>query len=123
MGIFKKEEEVVDLTRLKKRGIQLDQEKSKSPSFATFQNDFADLTKPDIKPTPPSPDPPSNPFSFLDDIAKADTPPENSIFQTTTPSTEQSDLKVKLEDLEYKLDRLVDKLALIETKLQDSENK
>ena len=60
----------------------------------------------------------SNPFAFLDSIANANSPPT---FQQTPQEnqTDFTDLKIKLEDFEYKLERLMEKIAIIESKLQE----
>ncbi|MFH1425488.1 MAG: hypothetical protein ABIG28_02025 [archaeon] len=65
-----------------------------------------------------------NPLAFLDGLAGAD----SSSDLATGVSSEMSgsdiqDLKVKIEDFEYKVDRLSDKLALIESKLREFEGK
>jgi hypothetical protein len=110
MPIFKKKEEIVDLTLLKKKGLLKDapQETEQSDGYIDFSNSQSAA--------------PSNPLSFLDSLA-------NTASSTPTPtypqsnSTDLQDFKVQMENLEYKLERLTEKLALIESKLSEFEDK
>lgn len=83
--------------------------------------------------------PPSSSFaSFFGDMgAVAASSPSTSntaescsmLQQSTAPQTtlempaEFSNFKVKVEDLEFKIDRLIDKFTLVEDKLRDIENR
>lgn len=94
MGIFKeKGVDIIDYILLKKKGILKDKEETSNaplPSAHASQNQFA-----------------NNPFGFLDN---ASTP-------SATPSSSDADLsalKLKIEDVEYKIERLLERLAKIE---------
>jgi hypothetical protein len=145
MSLFKKDEGVLDLTDLQKRGLLNRQVSPPTREPDTFVNLTSTTHSPPSSPVPslpspipslpsPSPEEPlPNPLAFLDDIAKASisTLPETNPSSSPIPSktTSQShpsdslDLKVKLDDLEFKLDRLVDKLILMESKINEFENK
>src|SRR3989344_341671 len=101
MSIFRKEGETLDLTDLQRRGIlkkaqQAEQIQAKSEIKS---NDYLDIT------TPQS----SSPLSFLDSLANINPTPQNS--------PDLSDVKVKLENFEYKLERFMERLEAIESKL------
>jgi len=71
----------------------------------------------------------TNPFNFLDNLANSSSSNNlSSDFLAPNPKTNESDaeiisLKIKIDDLEYKLAQLVDKLIIIESKLSSFENK
>src|SRR3989344_2671052 len=104
MPIFKKDDEVIDLTDLQRRGILKKQDFSSPPELPNSPT-------PSLPPQP-EPEITPNPLSFFDDIIKANTPNStgtNSSSLTSSPPLQvfqNSDFKVKLEDLEYKLERL-----------------
>lgn len=109
MRLFKKKEEIVDLTDLQRRGIL------KKPEE---QDDTATLDS--VAPVS-SPTEDANPLAFLDALASSNSETQSSSSLLNTPNT--SGVNIKLDDLEYKLDRMMDRLAIMETKLQGFEKK
>ncbi len=141
MGFFKKESgvDVLDLTLLQKRGLL------KIPQVER-RSDIIDLTmqlpSPPSMPAPPSlpqpitplptffdsiPSPSAsstpvadNPFGMLDTLASA-----SSAASPTGGSVDSlafNALKLKLDDVEFKLERLVEKFSLLDEKLQQEYN-
>ena len=120
MGLFRKKQgDILDITLLKKRGIIKKSEIAPLSSSINPKTGFLDLTALPSNTKPPAPSasaPPSQDlFGFLDASASqemssqiASTPPENSL--------EVQSLRVKIEDLEYKLERLLEKISAIESK-------
>jgi len=119
MGIFKEREGYIDYTLLKKKGLlKIPEEK----------NEIIDFTTAITQPTPPvSQLEPANPFGFLDAIPSASsTSPsvyENENSKNILPEANLNSLKIKIEDLEYKLERFLEKLTLIESKIYAFESK
>ncbi|MBX4196032.1 hypothetical protein KW805_00385 [Candidatus Pacearchaeota archaeon] len=110
MGIFGgKSGDVLDFTMLQKRGIL----KKKEP-----EKDIVDLTGPQPSTITAVPSP--SPLSFFDTIA----PSSPSVFNTPSPNPQEhggdiQTLRVKIDDLEYKLDRFLERLDMIESRLGD----
>lgn len=107
MALFKKKSpDVIDLTKLKKQGIlERSQEIAKKEDSSS---DFIDLSKTESSA--------GDPFSMLDSLAN--TASSSSVSGSSElGGKELSQVKVKLEDLEYKLDRFVERLEKIESKL------
>jgi hypothetical protein len=106
MGLFKKRgSDVIDLTDMQKRGILKSSEKK--------EEDFVDFSP---SPVQTAPKEEVNPFGFLDSLAGS------AVSGTGEPPIKNEDkqiqhLKVKIEDLEYKLDNFLDRLAEIEKKI------
>lgn len=96
-----------------------------SPSLPQSDNSSMFMALDNI-PTPPSlpgPGEPTNPFSLLDNPTTFST--SNSSFSnapvfdsTQTGNSEVNALKLKIDDLEYKLGNLIEKLSLIEDHLK-----
>ncbi|MBX4212417.1 hypothetical protein KW787_03125 [Candidatus Pacearchaeota archaeon] len=114
MGIFGRESgDVLDFTMLQKRGILKKHEQEK---------DIIDLTQDPVAAAqqivPISAAAPS-PLSFFDTVSPApsffDAQPQNNL----QSSTDVQSLKVKIDDLEYKLDRFLERVEMIESKLTD----
>ncbi len=121
--MFKKEVPTQDFTLLKKRGLLKDNNPKKSQSLS-LKGGFLDLTRSqksqELQAQPPRSQP-ASPFTLLDALATANTPSIQTSSQeipTQTDARELANVKVKLDDLEYKLSDLVDRLIIIETKLQ-----
>ena len=66
-----------------------------------------------------------SPFSFLDNLANASTQTESAsqFFSATNSSDDAKDMKVKFENFEYKLERLIDRLVEMERKFSEFERK
>ena len=111
MPIFKKRGGTIDLTELQKRGIL-----QKSEVLAKAQpkttNDFVELPSHSPSVSPAS----SSPFSFLDSLANASSPSTPSP-EILPQNTNTSHIQIKLEELEYKLDRLIERITQLESKL------
>jgi len=106
MSFFKESvPDVIDLVDMQKRGIL-----KKSPEQK--EDDFVDFSKQSTQSSPPSS------FDFLNSLANASSPTVSE--QTTKLDDAQiANLKVKLEDLEYKLDRFTERIAALESKLSN----
>ena len=134
MGLFKKEQgiDVLDLTLLYKKGLL---KLLPPPASTTDIIDFTALTSPPSlpaplgAPSPPSPPsspqpfglPPSdlNPFAMLDALSSTTSPTTNvAALPSTVDAAELNALKIKLEDLTFKLERLVEKVAKLDTLLE-----
>lgn len=116
MSLFKKNSslDVVDFTALQKRGIldkaikeeQIDNEQSikilqpaAAPSQSTFQ-------------TNPQASQGSDMFSAMDSLAGSQSSSSNNL-----SDSDLSSLKLKVEDLEFKLERLLEKLETLENSI------
>jgi len=111
MRSLKEGDEILDLTELKRRGILGDEDSEPKPPRETAG--YFDFTSKNTESSSPSP----NPLSFLDDIAKANTPSTASTIASAsdqTDSVELQGLRNKIDDLEYKIDRLMEKVAKLE---------
>ncbi len=92
MPLFKKKKNVIDLTILQKRGIlKKQEEKTSEPKSKS-----------------------SDAFGFLDSLASS----SSDESKTSIDSSEISHLKVKIGDFEYKLDRLLERLVILEDKIK-----
>lgn len=125
MPIFNSNPHILDITELQKRGI-LKKLEEKNKSAIQESNEYINLKNlqqntPAIQTRPTTIQQDSSPLSFLDSLA-------SSNFQTTQKQetqprlqieteTEIKNLQVKIENIEYKLDRFLDKLAAIEAKI------
>ena len=122
MRLFKKGgPEVIDLTELKEKGIlqrsraiALDDEK-----MSANENNIVDLTVSNsISGSSNSSE--SSAFGFLDSLAGAAGGSGNNagVGSFNNDNTNMSSLKIKIEDIEYKLDRFIERMEKIELKLE-----
>lgn len=127
MGWFKKKD-VVDLTRLQKQGIL-----EKSEVQQQQNSNIVDLSSPSLNESD------SNPlagfFGNIDSSPSASTDTTNKSESTygsytsrlraarNANTTEINALKNKLEDTEYKLERALEKLNIIEARLEEFERR
>lgn len=137
MGLFEKKGiDTIDYTLLQKKGF-IKKKVEKEEPYKVNSDGIIELTADNLTSnlTSNSETPASSevqktdnvsPFSFLDNIAQASTNSNvqsNNISNNNTNSDEISSVKVKVDDLEYKLERLLEKLAMIESKLDNFEKK
>lgn len=132
----KKGLDTIDYTLLAKRGL-IKKPEEKPLSFKVDSRGMVDLTQVkderrmgDSNSTSSNSDGNiANPFNFLDNLGNSSSSSSLSPdFLAPNPRTNESDaeissLKIKIDDLEYKLAQLVDKLIMIESKLSNFENK
>lgn len=122
MGLFRKESgDIVDFTILQKRGIIKKVEPKENQIKIDNKTGFIDLTPPapSILPSPVSIDSsPSDIFGFLD--SKTQEPSSVSNLTDPPQNKEVEHLKVKIDDLEYKIERLLEKISLLENKMVDN---
>ncbi len=138
MGWFKKKD-VIDLTRLQKQGILDRAQRISSAQTTPIQTDsgIIDFGSTASSPSQSSSDD-SNPLA---NFFSTDTSPSTSTDFTnsqqssygsyterlraarTANATDVSALKNKLEDTEYKLERALEKLAIIESRLEEFERR
>lgn len=134
MSIFKRDE-VVDLTQLKKLGLLKVKEEKTGSVAQKIQGGYVDifaLNKPaENQQTSPSQTPAynpqnsttENPLSFFDNFSANSAPQISQENPQEKNKPDNSDFAIKLENLEYQLERLVEKLSLIESKVQKFEEK
>lgn len=127
--------EYIDYTLLKKKGILKIKEEQLQKRVAA-DGGFVDFTKFNSDaPAEPKADSPAPNFDFLSTPAgttnNPDSPPVNPLanFDVFTPSTSTSELsgtadakemnalKIKIDDLDYKINNFIDKIDKIEEKL------
>jgi seryl-tRNA synthetase len=120
MGLFRKRKpDFVDLTKLKKSGV-LRRSKSiekRATSFETRENDVVDLSNMNSESAVKS-----DSIGFLGGLASANSDSDSVIGklkETRQNRGEVEHLKVKIDDLEYKIDRFLERLSKIEEKLGD----
>lgn len=140
MGVFGKEEEYIDYTLLKKKGLLKAKEEQAHKNIKT-EGGFIDFTS--MRNESSSNNAPSSPaasttsafsnFSFLGEMtSSAGNGQENpsspagfdSVFSgTPIPTLENTDgkeinaLKIKVDDLDYKIDRFIERIDKLEEKL------
>ena len=102
----KKESNFIDFTLLEKKGII----KKYLEDEANKKIDAAAQKTPGLE----------SPFSFLDSIASASKSEPPAINEG---NQDINAIKIKIDDMEYKLERFLEKLTLIESKLKDFERK
>ena len=111
MGLFRKESnDIVDFTLLQKRGILKKETTTNRPLTANPSANFIDVTS---SSSPTSSTHAPDLLGFLD--ANASQPS-----LSPSPPLEHSELqplKVKIDDLEFKLERLLEKISEVENKL------
>ena len=120
--------EVIDFTALQKRGL-IKKEEPKKSELQISKDGYINLSQKKEQEIVSSEIAPqnNNPFDMLNSLASAGNADseENSQSTQTTQQTSQvssldfQNLSVKLEDLEYKLERLMDKIAEIEAKIKN----
>ncbi len=135
MSWFKKKKEIIDLTKLQERGIlQRSKEIADRESrVQRHEGEVIDFTSENANQGNATDDSNSG-FGFLGSLANAGASNENSnsedrasvvdnlraVRRTRFPETGHlSELKNKIEDIEYKLERLIERLERIEGKLGD----
>jgi TolA-binding protein len=139
MGLFRKKgkSDTLDFTELEKRGII-----RPSPAMETNNDgivDFASSSSPSTSSTPPntssSTSSGSSPLGFLSSLASASTTTTTTTQESPGPITdslrtarhrqqtnaEVNELKIKLEDNDYKLSNLADKIRELEEKINSFE--
>lgn len=120
MSLFKKDDDVVDIPELQKRGILKKVENEQISQVSTQDNDFFDMSS-----IASATNSSTNPLSFLDSLASTNTAPSTSppppITNSSSP-TDIMDVNVKLDDFEYKLERFMARLETLEDKIHKSGN-
>ena len=103
MGLFKKKSEVVDLTKLEKLGIlQKSRDIASKDAIENINsNKIVDLSETNRASN-------NEGLGFLNNLAGVGTS------ERRENSNDLENLKVKIEDIEYKLERLIEKLNKIE---------
>jgi len=133
MGVFGKEKEYMDYTLLRKKGL-LKMKEEQFKKEAQGADGFIDMTSKKGDDSTPTP----NNFGFLSDMASASSPSGNqgspvpnplAGFDSVAPITPSSGLsgemdsrelnalKIKMDDLNYKIDRFLERIDKIEEKL------
>jgi hypothetical protein len=126
MGLFGKEDEYIDYTLLKKKGLLKVEEPAKQEirteggfiDFTSMRNEAVPSTPPAF-PAPAAAESNNN-FGFLSDMASAG---------NSNPNTENADissgelnaLKIKVDDLDYKIARFIERIDRLEEKVAKTE--
>lgn len=128
MGIFGKEEEYIDYTLLKKKGL-LKVEEDKARESLKTEGGFIDLTpaKTGVSKTSETGN-----FGFFGDMASQNrgqtvasplasfdsiTPQTATAELTDSSEKELNALKIKVDDIDYKIDRFIERIDKLEEKL------
>lgn len=107
MGLRKKRD-YVDLSELKRRGILKVPEIRKNATIT--KEGFVDFTQNQEK---------TNTLSFLDNFATSTTASNtDNLSSIVNKNDDFNALKIKIDDLEYKLERLIERLEKIEGNLE-----
>ena len=125
MGVFGKEDEYMDYTLLKKKGI-LKLKKEETLKNTKMEGGFLDLTSMRNEPSSSEQSNSSNTtmpnnFGFLADMASAGLNSQSN--QTSFDNNLKIDekefnmLKVKIDDIDYKIDRFIERIDRLEEKL------
>ncbi len=126
MGLFRKESrDIIDFTMLQKRGI-LKKEAPLEPLSTPIdpKTGFIDLTVPSPSASPFSQTTPSQDlFGLLDTHASHGTSSSLSSPSLASESGEIQSLKIKIDDLEFKLERLLEKLSAMESKFVEEQSR
>lgn len=138
MGLLKKSSgpDLVDYTMLQKKGFIKKKVEKKLP-YKLDKSGALDLTQPtmdaaaasfDLTPTPAPATPASSSeegggsMGFLSTLAGAG-PSTASASDSAEVTKELGALKIKIEDVEFKFERLIDKITQLESKLEHVERK
>ena len=110
----------LDYTALQKRGLlkripKEVEEKNEYASFISPQDEKVPslFTDPLAPATPTSPE--SNAFAFLDSLASSSPTPQSSV---PVNNIDFADISVKIENLEYKIERFIERLTQVEDKIE-----
>jgi hypothetical protein len=103
--------DVIDYTLLRKKGI-LQRAGARSPSPSSSSNPLASFL-PSAASAPPV-SPPSSPGGFFGFM---DNPASPSPSSSSLDASSLSALQIKVDDLDYKLQKMTEQLALLEAKL------
>jgi len=121
-------DDYVDYTLLKKKGI-LKLKEEKLRSSLRSEGGFVDLTpfrnETTIEPSSSSAMPPMGNFGFLSDMASVGSSSSSDNVPTESLKVNESDLsalKIKLDDMEYKLERFIERIDKLEETLAKAED-
>ncbi len=111
--------DVVDFTMLEKiRKRNSPSSKTESQQQTPSVGGFLDFTSPAPQSTHTAAPSDSATFGFLSDFAQSSSANGSDVTaRLSSPDAEVSALKLKLDDLEYKLERLLERLSEMETKI------
>ncbi len=124
MGILGKKEPDIDYTLLQKKGILKKAEEKKLP-FKFDKSGMVDLTQVNANASVNNNDittslsASGDIFGALDNLANAN----SQANPLPANLNDINSIKVKIDDLEYKLDRFMEKIQVIESKLKNFERK
>jgi hypothetical protein len=106
--------DVLDLTDLQRRGILKKEQETQQSSVKVDRGGYFDMSSPEKSENPVQSDLP-NPMGFLDSLASTNPSTDAVSSSSGVDSLELQGLKSKIDDLEYKLDRLMEKIAKMES--------
>lgn len=113
MGLLRKKRgpDVVDLTKLEKKGILQRSKEIAERNKEINSSEFVDLRS-NISRSNGAAN--SSPFAFLDNLASAGS---NVNLEGNTEIKNFHELKIKMEDIEYKIEKFIERLEKIEERL------
>jgi len=120
--MFGKEGDYIDYTLLKKRGLL------RAGSDRSVGNDaVVDMTSLSSSPSMSSSSSSSSfnsssgsPFDMLNSLASTSSGSESSSsFSSSSENSDLGALKLKIEDIEYKLERLIDRISVLDSKMSE----
>ncbi|MBI2451476.1 hypothetical protein HYV50_00180 [Candidatus Pacearchaeota archaeon] len=115
---FLKSGELIDYTYLQKRGLLKKEEAKKREIGKVTKDGYIELNSPTTVGNKQTMETLGNQFDFLDNLAGTNAnSTSEGIENKNFDEMQIQHLKVKLEDFEYKLDRLIERLNEIEEKL------
>lgn len=131
MGIFRKRSDsmdVIDLPMLEKRGlIKIPKRKNSGLKSRDGFLDFTDARAENIalsrltnSSSSSSAGSSGSPFNFLDSLAGAGNTGNSLSSSSSGDSSGLNELKIKIEDLEYKLGRLLERIESMDSKMRES---
>ncbi|MEK6855054.1 MAG: hypothetical protein AABX73_02420 [Nanoarchaeota archaeon] len=120
MGVFRKRE-IVDYTLLQKKGF-IKKEEDKNLGKVKYSGGYVDFSNSEsVQSSSNMPSNEAGVSSFFDNLDKADNALGENIL--TKDNSDMDNLKVKLEDFEYKLELFIGRLEQIESKVRNFEEK
>jgi len=105
--------DIIDYTLLQKKGILRRAQQRVEQGHGSSRETVASNPLASFLPSAPAPSSEGGLFGFLDASSSSPSPPSSS----SLPPSDLSALAIKVDDLDYKLNKLAEQLALLEAKM------
>lgn len=115
MGMFKKRGQIIDLTKLQEKGILQRSKAIAKENSLEAKNDVVDLSSMISKNQSETSNSNSSGFDFLS-LANAGSG-SNSTGNIADSNLDMQGLRNKIEDIEYKMEKFIERISKIEEKL------